>query len=466
MTRPSTTIAQVSYRNPHASELLILPVEVACNTSDEDLQRNIAINAARDLPWAQWAQPHDGIAIMCGGGPSIADHIDEIRDWQVRGATVFAMNGAARYLHERGVTVDYQVIADAKPETAVLVYPHVTQYLIASQVHPETLKGALDWDGPVTLWHLAISEDMDRLFPEERRKRGGYVLVGGGAAVGNSALALAYTRGFRRFECYGYDSSNRGESTHAYEQPMNQFIPVADVPWAGKVYTTSVAMKAQAEKFQITAQALKSEGCTVNVHGDGLLPAMWNTQARDLTEHDKYRLLWCTETYRAVSPGEGCVPLIMEHLKPDGLTIDFGCGTGRASLELLKRGVPVLLIDFADNCRDEEAIGLPFLEWDLTRPLPPSAKYGICTDVMEHLPTADVRTAVKNIMDATENVFFQISTTEDHCGALIGHHLHLTVQRYEWWYTLFMDMGYDIAWSQEGPGTVCFVIRRDTARSE
>ena len=58
---------------------------------------------------------------------------------------------------------------------------------------------------------------------------------------------------------------------------MNEFIPTVNVEWAGKTYLSSVAMKAQAEKFQITGQALKREGCTINVHGEGLLPAMWNT---------------------------------------------------------------------------------------------------------------------------------------------------------------------------------------------
>jgi hypothetical protein len=455
MSRPTTTVVQMPYRNPHASAPLIIPVLVVCNTSDDDLERNVAANSARNLSWVGMRPAHDRVAIMCGGGPSLADHLDEIRRWAAEGGVIFAMNGASRFLHGHDIAVDYQVIADAKPETAALVDPDARSHLIASQCDTETLARATN----PTLWHLAIDETMDRLFPVERRKAGGYALVGGGAAVGNSALCLAYVMGYRWFHCYGYDSSHRGEASHAYEQDMNRFIPTVEVEWAGQTYLSSVAMKAQAEKFQITGQALEREGCTINLHGEGLLPAMWNTDASNLTERDKYRLMWSTDSYRQCSPGEHAVPLILQHLKPEGLVLDFGCGTGRASLALNRAGLDVLLIDFADNARDEEAIHLPFLEWDLTRPLPPHAHYGICCDVMEHIPTEDVPVVLDNITAAADNVFFQISTEPDHMGALIDEPLHLTVQPHDWWYTQLSQFGY-VTWHQTMPGASCFTVTR------
>jgi SAM-dependent methyltransferase len=226
-----------------------------------------------------------------------------------------------------------------------------------------------------------------------------------------------------------------------------------------KKYISSVAMKAQAEKFQITGQALRNEGCEINVHGDGLLPAMWNTDASDMTMRDKYRMMWFTEAYRQHSPGETLVPLILDKLKPDALVLDFGCGTGRASLELANRGIPVLLIDFADNCRDEEAINLPFLEWDLCHPMPPSAKYGMCCDVMEHIPVDDVTTVVNNIMASAETVFFNISTTTDACGALIKEDLHVTIRPHQWWQDILQNEG-TIEWQLENGGDSMFLVKR------
>lgn len=455
MARPTTTVVQMPYKNPHATVPLIIPVLVVCNTSDDDLYRNIEQNAARDLPWV-WMHPaHEKVAVMCGGGPSLVDHLPEIKALQAAGGVVFAMNGASQFLRQHGVAVDHQVIADAKPETASLVDPEAWHHLMASQVDAKTIERA----ERVTLWHLAIDETMDRFFPAERRQAGGYALIGGGAAVGNSALCVAYVMGYRTFEIFGYDSSHRGDDSHAYPQPMNKFIPTVNVTWAGRTYLSSVAMKAQAEKFQITGQALKQEGCTLNVHGEGLLPAMWNTRSADLTECDKYRLMWSTDSYREFSPGENTVPTILEVMKPHGLVLDFGCGTGRASLELAKAGCDVLLIDFADNARDEEAMGLPFLEWDLTRPLPPHAEFGICTDVMEHIPTVDVPTVLRNITDAADNVFFQISTVPDHFGATIGHALHLTVEPHAWWHKQLQAVG-EVTFERDLGDASIFLVRQ------
>jgi uncharacterized Rossmann fold enzyme len=464
MTAPSSDIYQMQIQNPHAEMPLIIPVLVLCNTPDEELHANIRRNSALPLGWVKFEAPHAQVAVLVGGGPSLAEHLDEIRALVEDGAVIFAMNAASRYLSENGIAVDYQVMADAKPETSSLVDPLAHRHLVASQVDYSTIEAIAALGIPPTLWHLAI-EDMEGLFPDKIGWRGGYALVGGGASVGNSALCLAYVLGFRTLHCFGYDSSHRGNESHAYSQPMNQLIPTLAVEWAGESYTVSVAMKAQAEKFQITAQALKQEGCAITVHGDGLLPAMFNTPPVNLTERDKYRLMWQFDGYRDVSPGEGIVPLFLEIARPKGLIVDFGCGTGRASLALRKAGHDVFLVDFADNCRDDEARELPFLEWDLTRPMPMRAPFGLCTDVMEHIPTDDVPTVLANIMDVAGSVFFQISTIQDKFGDVIHQRLHCTVRPHAWWAEQFRSIGAEIAWEQPGQIASCFLVNRTVSET-
>lgn len=459
MTAPTTQIVQMTVQNPDASEPLIIPVAVVCNTSDEALERNIRVNSARNLEWIARVPAHDGVAVLVGGGPSLADGVVEIDTMQAHGATVFAMNGASRFLNEHGVFVDYQVIADAKPESAELVDEHASGHLFASQVHPDCIDGL--WP---RLWHLEIG-NIERLFPPERVERGGYSLIGGGAAVGNAACVLAWVMGFRELHLFGYDSSNRAEETHAYDQPMNRFIPQVEVEWAGRKFISSVAMKAQAEKFMLTGQALVQNGCKITVHGDGLLPTMWNTPASELGEREKYRTIWQFDAYREVSPGQTVVfdAVIRMGIRLGDTVIDFGCGTGRAAVELAKAGRQPLMIDFADNCRDEEAMKLPFLEWDLSRPIPASARYGLCADVLEHIPTDTLPAVIRNIMAAAETVYFQASTVPDNLGALLQAPLHMTVRPATWWLDLFRGMGYSVGWNEADDNSVRLIARREAA---
>ena len=454
MVRQLVPTIQVAYKNPHAEGTLIIPTQLTCNTDTDNRARNIAINSARPLQWVGEKQAHDGTAIMCGGGPSLVSHLYELLCWQNEGAVIFAMNGASQFLRNYGIVVDYQVIGDSKPETASLVDPGASHHLFASQCDQSTF----DATARTTLWHLATADDIEALIPEDRLKKGGYSLILGGSTVGNAALCIAYAMGFRKFEIYGYDSSHADGKSHSYAQPMNDCIPTTTVEWGGKTYLTAITMKAQSEQFQITGKLLLEAGCKVNVHGDGLLPAMWNTPPECLTERDKYRVMWSTESYRDVSPGEKCVPLIMDKLNPTSLVLDFGCGTGRASVELAKRGIPVMLIDFADNCRDEEAAILPFIEWDLTQKMPVTADYGICCDVMEHIPTEDVSSVIKNIMASVRKVFFQISTIDDHFGAVIGSTLHVTVRPHSWWKTMFD--GYSVSYEDDCGISSIFIVER------
>lgn len=477
MTFPKTDIVQMSVQNQHASAPLIIPVAVVRNTSDADLERNVRINAARDLEWVKAEEPHDGVAVIVGGGPSVVSYLPSINamDGAIK-HRIFALNATSQWLRALGIRVDYQIIADAKPETVALVDDSVPPptYLFASQCSPACFEQTvghghtLQRDN-IILWHLEIGNyphGIERWFPEERVRRGGYALLGGGAAVGNAAVCLVYALGYREMHLFGFDSSHSpAGNSHAYNQPMNDLIPNVETEWAGKKYVSSIAMKAQAEKFQITGRLLEQHGCRLHVYGDGLLQAMWNTRPEDMTERDKYRTLWRTELYRENSPGEALVSWAIgmfrdRGLLPGDLIVDYGCGTGRAGLRMQEAGYEPFLVDFADNARDEEALALPFLEWDLALPCPVSSKWGFCCDMLEHIPERQLGPVVRNIMASAEVVFFQVATRPDDFGALVGMKLHLMVRPAAWWISYMGGMGYTVLWDEAQDGAVQMLVRR------
>lgn len=454
-------VVQTEHQNPMTDKPLILPIVVLPNTPDDEIARNIRANSALPLEWLNSVEPHDGVAVMVGGGASIEDEIETIKS--ING-TVFAMNGASKWCQKHGIAVDYQCILDAKEETIELIDHDAKDHLFASQVNPKLMKSV---ENPI-VWQCNTG-DIERHFPQERLDRGGYALVSGGSAVGNSATTAVYALGFREFHIFGFDSCHKDGKSHAYDQPMNKHIPNVKVDWGGKTYTSSVAMKRHAEDFQITSQALKQLGCKFTVYGDGLLQSMYHTTAKNMSEREKYQTIWQYDLYRRVCPGEHIVDTFLEQVNPigqkntqNGIIIDYGCGTGRTSIELFNRGFDVMLLDFTDNCRDVEACALPFIQWDLTVPIPAKADYGICTDVMEHIPTSDVEAVVDNIMDSSGDVFFQISTVDDIGGHLVDAPLHLTVRPHSWWKDLFISRGYEVKWEDEQDiGSLFYVINPD-----
>ena len=152
-----------------------------------------------------------------------------------------------------------------------------------------------------------------------------------------------------------------------------------------------------------------------------------------MLEAEKYAAAWDLPDYRKFSPAEHFLSAFPGEAGES--VIDFGCGTGRATLELHRRGMDVRLVDLAPNCLDDDVraeLG-DRLEvgnlWDYDG----AADWAVCCDVMEHLPTEYVMAAILNIGRICDQGWFTICNKEDHFGESIGETLHLTVKPYSWW---------------------------------
>ena len=92
---------------------------------------------------------------------------------------------------------------------------------------------------------------------------------------------------------------------------------------------------------------------------------------------------------------------------------DWGCGTGRATLALQERGFAATGIDIVASALETP---VPFIEaclWDLPETVP-AFDYGLCCDVMEHLPPEHVAEVLRQIASRTKvAVYFQIALFED-----------------------------------------------------
>ncbi len=239
-----------------------MDVKLVCNTPDEDLFGAVAINSRRDLPWVRSEGAREGHACLVGGGPSLADTLPSLERRIRLGQTVFALNGAAKFLNDHGIVPDHQVILDARPENAALI-GRARNYLLASQVHPNVFDAVPA--KRTMLWHHATEGITDHL-PDYDDD---YALIGGSHSVGLAGMCLAYSMGYRNEHLFGYDSSHRGRVGHAYAQGDDPLVNYT-AP-SGKTFLTTLTMASQAEMFPAVADTLIDAGCIITVDGDGLI---------------------------------------------------------------------------------------------------------------------------------------------------------------------------------------------------
>ena len=241
-------------------------IPVVCNTGDQEVLGNIISAVALDLPWLQFAEPHDGTAVIVGGGPSMKALLPMIAAHQQSGHKVFALNNTIPSLNIAGVNPDFFVLLDAKPSNVDFIRPHEgTKYLIASQCNPVVFKALEGYD--VTIWHPSFPGILPIIGDKP------CAVVGGGSSVGLLALSVAFCMGYRNIHVYGLDSSysNDGKA-HAYDQDADDDRGFYIVN--GVEYLASKWMVRQAIEFQAVANQLSAENTILQVHGYGLLPAV------------------------------------------------------------------------------------------------------------------------------------------------------------------------------------------------
>lgn len=422
---------------------LIPEFKMYCNQPDEVVWSQIKQNVRRGTPRLTFSR-----ACIVGGGPSVADYIEQIVRRKKDGWHVFALNAAHDWLiREAAVVPTHHVLYDSRPLMADMVvnWRGDVHYYVSSQCHPSVFD-ALKNAARVTMFHSAnYAESMDFFNTHEP----GRLVLGGAPTVGMQALNLMVVLGYRQVELYGYDSSNRDGRRHAYRQQANEDQPEREFVLDGKTYRASAPMGQQAQYFSDTFLQWRDCGLDIKVCGDGLLPAMWrkmmgqSTGALEEREAAKYEAIWRHPAYRKRSPGAIALDHFLSVVRPpvrgrSGAVdktriIDFGCGPGRATQRLKDMGYDALGVDIASNALDADVM-VPFclaVLWQLPESL--NGDYGYCCDVMEHIPTEKVDDVLAGIARAVPCAYFRIDYHGDSFGRYIGGPLHCTVRPESWW---------------------------------
>jgi hypothetical protein len=238
------------------------------NTADETLFGNMRAAVAAGYPLIAGVRPHNEVALLVGGGPSLEETRDEIAKLDEVGAHVFALNGAGIWLQENGIIPDAVIVLDARPHNARFVanISRLAVLYLATQCDPAVFEAGKN--NEIVAWHPNMDGTSGVIEPRYRET----IFIGSGTSVGMRAMRLVHVLGYRTVHLFGYDSSYRDDEAHAYPQAENDSDLPRECFCGGRRFVSTGWMIRQADDFKHIAAGLMTEGMTIHVHGDGLLP--------------------------------------------------------------------------------------------------------------------------------------------------------------------------------------------------
>lgn len=155
------------------------------------------------------------------------------------------------------------------------------------------------------------------------------------------------------------------------------------------------------------------------------------------SERAKYEKVYQFPGYGSVGHGTKIAAYLLERAPTRGILGDFGCGRGGSFKPYIDAGFKIQPVDHVDalapEWRDHPCV-LPFAKANLWADTLPVVEYGMCTDVMEHIPEVHVDETIENIADAVgTGCLWSICHVPDVWGKRVNEVLHMTVKESEWW---------------------------------
>lgn len=249
------------------------------------IDAHVGVNIKRKYPRLRVERARAGTFVIAGGGPSIEDHLDRLRELQHEPNGICAVPGSHAWLMQNGIIPKWCILLEVNIDTRALCETpnDETTYLIASHCHKSTFdhfKGR-----NIVMWH-AFAGSNERKYVREVDGPDAAIL-GGGCTSALRALNVGLVLGYRQFEMFGVDSSfSKGdERSHVYGTDYPWYVKgqIIDIEFNRHWYKTAGYLATQARDF---AKFCKIHGPAldmalppprqwgVKVHGEGLLPDM------------------------------------------------------------------------------------------------------------------------------------------------------------------------------------------------
>ncbi len=216
----------------------------------EDKEALINARRSQKYPRVEWGVLKYPVCAVVGGGPSVMDHLDELKNWD---GDIFAINDTGKYLSDNGIA-SYVLSVDGT-RTPFRIGPLVKGAIFASRVHRcqfTQLK-----DKSIRVFDMA----------EEDNIKG----IEGGATTVCRTPHLFLRMGYAGIMYFGIDGSFAGDITHVSGKSDSAHDNMLIVRAGGKDYVTHAGFLMQHQ--YMTAIMQKYPEFLYNASG-GLFAAM------------------------------------------------------------------------------------------------------------------------------------------------------------------------------------------------
>lgn len=261
---------------------------------DGKIKANVLANLSQIRAWATLCRQHNPEnylnkeIVICSAGPSLSEHIEEIRELQNNGALVISVKHAIETLRTHGIKPWGVVLLDPRGHVEGFVKNPDPDpvYFVASMCDPSVVKSLNDNKCKVIGYHALVNAgEMECMIPSD-------LPVSGGSATSTRSIGLfADMFGFKNFHLFGYDlcyaQKPDMEEKNPDGNPKYMELNIGTYTYKNKYITRTFWTEGQflAQSNEVKNLYKDRKDLKINVYGDGM--AGWLFKHHQL--HKKYQ---------------------------------------------------------------------------------------------------------------------------------------------------------------------------------
>lgn len=263
------------------------PVRTRCKFSEKEMLVNLDDNLKRNLPTIyELKDKYSGPAIVIGGGPSVDEQIDKIKELKAKGYPLFAIERMYPWCMEHEIEPDFVVALDASDgvEDGFTNINPKTKHLVVATINPKVFDVVQGHEVYIFSGVAGSFPEAQRLWAEHGHSRVMIINTGSTVVLGSIFLALVF--GFRNIHLFGFDCMVK-DNDHTYAsgiagKSVERTYFEAEVGKDGPKILTCPSFLAFAQQFFRMIETAQARGMieSIDVYGHSLVNLMWEEKQK------------------------------------------------------------------------------------------------------------------------------------------------------------------------------------------